>query len=83
MTLLRNLLGFFVLFVPLSCTTSLVAGFSEGPIEAPRLAYDVGVFMARIFPLMLPSLLETARSNGPRRSSGCATSCWREPPKKR
>ena len=57
MTLLRNLLAFFVVFLPAACGTGLVGGFLEGPVPAPRFAYDVFVFEARVLPLMIPSLL--------------------------
>ena len=51
MTLLRNLLAFFVVFLPAACVTGLVGGFLEGPIPAPRLGYDLLVFSVHVIPL--------------------------------
>jgi len=55
--LLRNLVLFFAAFLPLSCATGLGAGWFTGPLEPPRVAYDVGLFVARVLPLLLPSFL--------------------------
>ncbi len=57
MTLVRNLVLFFVLFVPLTCTAGLTTGLLEGPLPPPRMAYAIGVFATGVLPLLLPSLL--------------------------
>ncbi len=57
MTLVRNLVLFFLLFLPLTCTTGLAAGFLVGPVPPPRVAYEIQVFVTGVLPLLLPSLL--------------------------
>jgi len=55
MTLLRNLLLFFVLFLPASCATGWGLGFLDGPLPAPRIAYPLlQVFTMAVLPLLLP-----------------------------
>jgi hypothetical protein len=55
--LLRNLALFFVLFLPLSCTTAWVGGALEGPMEATRAAYPIQVFLTGAMRLLLPTFL--------------------------
>jgi hypothetical protein len=55
--LLRNLALFFVLFLPLGCTTAWVGGALEGPMEATRAAYPIQVFLTGVMPLLLPTFL--------------------------
>ncbi len=56
MTLLRNLVLFVVLFLPLACVTAVAADLLAGPREVPRLAYPIVAFL-RILPLLAPSVL--------------------------
>jgi hypothetical protein len=55
--LLRNLALFFVLFLPVGCTTAWVGGALEGPMEATRAAYPIQVFLTGVMPLLLPMFL--------------------------
>jgi hypothetical protein len=55
--LLRNLALFFVLFLPLGCTTAWVGGALEGPMEATRAAYPIQVFLTGVMPLLMPTFL--------------------------
>lgn len=57
MILLRNLGLFFVLFVPASCATGVIADLFVGPRPSPRLAYEIFGYATRGLPLVLPSLL--------------------------
>lgn len=57
MRLIRNLALFFVVFLPASCATGLAGGFFTGPLDPPRIAYDIGLYLFRVLPLLLPSVL--------------------------
>ena len=57
MTLVRNLVLFFVLFLPSSCATGLSGSFFTGPLPTPRIGYELGLFLVGVVPLLLPSIL--------------------------
>lgn len=57
MTLLRNLVLFLVVFLPLACVMGIGAGFTAGPIDTPRVGYQIQLFLFAVLPLLFPSIL--------------------------
>jgi hypothetical protein len=57
MILIRNLILFVFLFLPLTLVIGLACGFFVGPIEPPRLMYEVQQYYFRVFFVLLPSIL--------------------------
>ncbi len=57
MILLRNIVFFFVLFLPAAFLTGFVCDFFVGPRPAPRAGYEIMRFISSVLPLLAPSLL--------------------------
>jgi hypothetical protein len=57
MILFRNLIFFVFVFLPLTLAIGLACGFFVGPLEPPRLMYEVQQYYFRVFVVLLPSIL--------------------------
>ncbi len=56
MTLFRNLILFFLVFLPTSCTVGIAANWFVGPISPPRVGFEIMHFELWVVPLFLPSI---------------------------